>query len=215
MKGLDQTEEEAWTARQFAHDAHAVARGVVPGYGNDLRVRDHTPRLLQELGIPDKPWYHARSHVVGETGHVAQVGTSSTVHAVPEKTLLRLPELVEHPVLVGENGVREAHAHQPVLVLDELDAGGLPIFACLDLEGHPKTTDGVTSAVFVTSVHGKENALTYLFYMGRRGKVGFVDRLAFSRLMSRASLWVPSTLRGKDGLLDPMPWMRMDDAAGG
>lgn len=207
MAELGRMEGEIWTARQFAQDVNAVARGVVSSYGNDLRVRDHTPRALQELGIPDKPWYHARSHVVGETGHVARARTSSTVHAVPEETLARLPALVEHPVLVGESGVRDAHAHQPVLVLDELDSDGLPLFVCLELDGHPKAAEDVASSVFVTSVHGREHALTHLDYMRKRGGVGFVDRVAFSRLMSRAGLWVPSTLRGKDGVLATMPWM--------
>lgn len=203
------TLDSAWITRQYERAVLEISSGRVSSRGPAVLVRPDTPRRLRELGLPNLPWFHGRTHIVTETGHVPERRRDdhSNVHRVATGTLMRLPSLLEDPVLVGcSESWRGETAMQPVMILDETDEAGDPLFCAVTLLGRERLEGGPDGSIHILTVHGRQQAPRTLAAMERHGKIGYVDRARLAALMRRCRSWVPARMARLDGRVARMPW---------
>ena len=124
---------------------------------NALYIKD-TPRLLQELGVPDLPLTITAKHVK----RAAQPSdTQGGTHGISPDVLARTEELLADPAMVLESQVRQGTI---VVVTDEVNDVGLPIVYAIKPNGTSVVDWKIGPSNFILSAYGRGSFGKWLQY---------------------------------------------------
>lgn len=157
----------------------------------DSTIMEQTPDALFDMGFPDIPWAHDWKNLRKECTPQRNPRDIAN-HGVPFDALVRLPELLSEPVAAY---VRPQYRNRINLVLDAESEMGVPLVACMSMDGTYRAIDGMQRpCVRVLTVHGRNNIADNLEMSGKAGLLVSVDIPRLIALFSRCGIEMPKGL---------------------
>lgn len=147
----------------------------------ELFALGNTSQYLQAAGIGNEPIVMAQS-VVAKAQRKAKVDTHG--HNLSDNVLLKLPEMLDKPVLLLKSGTVPNAA---VIVTSTADSNGNPVVVAL----HLSRSEGFDIVTRVASLYGKENSRDFLAEQMLRGNLLGYSKKEANRLLHRDGLQLP------------------------
>ena len=147
----------------------------------ELFALGNTSQYLQAAGIGNEPIVMAQS-VVAKAQRKAKVDTHG--HNLSDNVLLKLPEMLDKPVLLLKSGTVPNAA---VIVTSTADSDGNPVVVAL----HLSRSEGFDIVTRVASLYGKENSRDFLAEQMLRGNLLGYSKKEANRLLHRDGLQLP------------------------
>lgn len=152
---------------------------------NSIKILDHTPQILQDVGCPDLPILFSQSHV---RNCLHPKGRNPHWHGLQKSTLENLPFLLSEPALIYDSLTSEDSI---VLVLNEQDSDNLPIIASLTPNGSGQYLFEKLNSNYLTSVYGKNNLTDVLKRAYEADFILYLDMEKSQELHNLAGLQLP------------------------
>mgnify|MGYP001428731850 CR=1 FL=1 len=197
-----------------------VLAGTWPNSGNALYIAE-TPKFLRALGFREGPICATEVGLINahNTLGAQGEGAHSHGHGVSQETLIKIPELLKHPVIAYDSPTEPGKV---IVVTSELDSQGNPVVAVLDPNGHA-TIDWASHPVsFIKTIYGMGNFFDTATTTGRLSRainahaLLFIDKEKSQDLLgsvnafyadttdsSSAEVYFPGTNEGSDFIEDP------------
>lgn len=147
----------------------------------ELFALGNTSQYLQAAGIGNEPIVMAQS-VVAKAQRKAKVDTHG--HNLSDNVLLKLPEMLDKPVLLLKS---DTVPNAAVIVTSTADSDGNPIVVAL----HLSRSEGFDIVTRVASLYGKENSRDFLAEQMLRGNLLGYSKKEANRLLHRDGLQLP------------------------
>lgn len=162
-------------AEQFAdYKAGRFKRG-------DLFYLNDTSEYLQAAGMKKEPIVMMQA-VVEKAQRKSTIDTHG--HSLSDNVLLKLPEMLDKPVLLLKSGTVPNAA---VIVTSTADSDGNPVVVAL----HLSRSNGFDIVTRVASLYGKENSRDFLADQMLRGNLLGYSKKEANRLLHRIGLQLP------------------------
>lgn len=162
------------------------------GRHNSIKILDHTPQILVDVGCPDLPILFSQSHV---RNCLHPKGKNPHWHGLQKDTLSRLPFLLSEPAIIYDSLTSEDSI---VLVLNEIDDDGLPVIASLTPNGMGQYSFEKLNSNYLTSVYGKDNLTKVLERADEADFILYIDKEKSQELCNLARLLLPWGLHQPD-----------------
>lgn len=147
----------------------------------ELFVLGSTSKYLQAAGIADEPIVMAQS-VVEKAQRKATIDTHG--HSLSDHVLLKLPEMLNKPVLLLRS---DTVPNAAVIVTSTVDSERNPVVVAL----HLNRNNGFDVVTRVASLYGKENIHDFLADQMLRGNLLGYSKKEADRLLHRDGLYLP------------------------
>lgn len=147
----------------------------------ELFALGNTSQYLQAAGIGNEPIVMAQS-VVAKAQRKAKVDTHG--HNLSDNVLLKLPEMLDKPVLLLKS---DTVPNAAVIVTSTADSDGNPVVVAL----HLSRSEGFDIVTRVASLYGKENSRDFLAEQMLRGNLLGYSKKEANRLLHRDGLQLP------------------------
>lgn len=147
----------------------------------ELFALGNTSQYLQAAGIGNEPIVMAQS-VVAKAQRKAKADTHG--HNLSDNVLLKLPEMLDKPVLLLKS---DTVPNAAVIVTSTADSDGNPIVVAL----HLSRSEGFDIVTRVASLYGKENSRDFLAEQMLRGNLLGYSKKEANRLLHRDGLQLP------------------------
>ena len=176
-------------SKSFEEQIDDWKKGLIPK--RDSLVVSGTPEVYQKIGFTALPMTINQEHV-----DYALNGTKDTDHKLGEKLLKQLPEKLKTPVAVFKS---ETQPDRVVALLD-FTQNGKQIIAPVEIDGYSRQNNIRIDSNAITSVFGKNNAITKLLRNAlldeARGKTSlyYWNKKVAVSLLQRAGLQLPGGL---------------------
>lgn len=161
-----------------------------------LRVREHTPASITQLGMEDLPMLYTQSHLLRALKEKNLDNPSW--HGLTREYIKEIPELLEKPAVVMEslNG-----SDSLVVVLNKLDSDKLPIIVPFMPSGVGVYQGQEILTNFILSIYGKDGISQYLNRGLKEEKILFVSAKRLKRLSLGAALQLRRSYESLDGIV--------------
>ena len=129
-----------------------------PHNGSHVILSPETPKVLQDLGLPNKPLLITNKHTylaINASG--VYKGKDDNYHDLGKETFLMIPKLLEHPVLVLQQD-----SENILVVLNRLDKNGDRIICPIKINGIGLYNEISIDSNIVKSVYGKKDLQSYI-----------------------------------------------------
>ena len=147
----------------------------------DLFYLNNTSEYLQAAGLANEPIVMAQS-VVTKAQRKATVDTHG--HELSDDVILKLPEMIEKPVLLLKSDTVPASV---VVVTSVADGSGNPVVVAL----HLSRNNGFDVVTRIASLYGKENSRNFIADQLIRGNLIGYSKKEANRLLHRDGLQLP------------------------
>lgn len=159
----------------------------------DSTIMEQTPDAMLDMGFPDLPWAHDWKNLRRECTPQSD-SRDIRNHGIPFDVLVRLPALLSEPVAAY---IRPQYRNRVNLVLDAESEMGVPVVACMSMNGTYRAIDGMQRpCVRVLTVHGRNNIADNLEMSGKAGLLVSADIPRLLGLFSRCGIAMPKGLAG-------------------
>lgn len=172
-------------------------KGKIPKY-DTLIVRD-TPEILKKIGFNSLPVTINQTHI-----DYAINGTKDIDHNLGEELLKQLPQKMDEPVAIINSKTQKGTS---VVALLDVVHNGNSVIVPVVIDGTGRTNDIVIDSNAITSIYGKNNAVTGLLndaieteISGGMG-VYYIDTKKATVLLQKAGLQLPSVLFRNNGYI--------------
>lgn len=161
-----------------------------------LRVREHTPASITQLGLEDLPMLYTQSHLLNALKEKNLDNPSW--HGLTREYIKEIPELLEKPAVVMEslNG-----SDSLVVVLNKLDSDKLPIIVPFMPSGVGVYQGQEILTNFILSIYGKDGISQYLNRGLKEEKILFVSAKRLERLSLGAALQLRRSYESLNGII--------------
>lgn len=146
-----------YSDRDFAQQVDAVLNGA-DTTSTHLRIAEHTPKILMDIGLSDKPLLITSAHTKTALGYNVN---GKNIHNISKDVFVNLPQLIKKPAIVMESTKQGSI----VMFVNALDVDNNPILCAIKLDGRGNYNNVEIDANVVTSVYGKDT-----------NPVGFVEK---------------------------------------
>lgn len=196
----------------FGDAVDAVLAGTATRW-LDIRMRETTPRILRELGMPDTPIGHTASHIRSETHPIGKANLHW--HGIPVHVLKRIPELIERPAAVFEHegriGVMVAETNY-----DPIGGREMPLVVYMRPHLEGSRVEGRKPCNFALTVMGEWRIERNITSAIERGELlyvnrGLVGQGKMRKALMRAGHLLPGALSAYDGIIRQASWAVKDD----
>lgn len=147
----------------------------------DLFYLNNTSEYLQAAGLANEPIVMAQS-VVTKAQRKATVDTHG--HELSDDVILKLPEMIEKPVLLLKS---DTVPKSSVVVTSVSDSSGNPVVVAL----HLSRNNGFDVVTRIASLYGKENSRNFIADQLIRGNLIGYSKKEANRLLHRDGLQLP------------------------
>ena len=147
----------------------------------DLFYLNNTSEYLQAAGLANEPIVMAQS-VVTKAQRKATVDTHG--HELTDDILLKLPEMIEKPVLLLKS---DTVPNSAVVVTSVIDSSGSPVVVAL----HLSRNNGFDVVTRIASLYGKKNSRNFIADQLLRGNLIGYSKKEANRLLHRDGLQLP------------------------
>lgn len=147
----------------------------------DLFYLNNTSEYLQAAGLANEPIVMAQS-VVTKAQRKATVDTHG--HELSDDVILKLPEMIEKPVLLLKS---DTVPNSSVVVTSVSDSSGNPVVVAL----HLSRNNGFDVVTRIASLYGKENSRNFIADQLIRGNLIGYSKKEANRLLHRDGLQLP------------------------
>ena len=147
----------------------------------DLFYLNNTSEYLQAAGIANEPIVMAQS-VVTKAQRKAAVDTHG--HELSDDVILKLPEMIEKPVLLLKSDTVPASV---VVVTSVSDSSGNPVVVAL----HLSRNNGFDVVTRIASLYGRKNSRNFIADQLLRGNLIGYSKKEANRLLHRDGLQLP------------------------
>ncbi len=157
----DSTTDVQFSRKSFAQQVDDVLGGA-DTTSTHVRVM-HTPKLLQDAGLPDLPILLTAQHLksISQSGEEngADQKSGTNYHGLDVSLIKRLPEYIANPVLIADSFTREDSV---VIITEAVDSNDRPVIAAIKLNGRGNLRNRYIKANILTSAYGKDNFQDFL-----------------------------------------------------
>lgn len=147
----------------------------------ELFALGNTSQYLQAAGIGNEPIVMAQS-VVAKAQRKAKVDTHG--HELSDNVILKLPEMIEKPVLLLKSDTVPASV---VVVTSVSDSSGNPVVVAL----HLSRNNGFDVVTRIASLYGRKNSRNFIADQLLRGNLIGYSKKEANRLLHRDGLQLP------------------------
>lgn len=147
----------------------------------DLFYLNNTSEYLQAAGLANEPIVMAQS-VVTKAQRKATVDTHG--HELSDDVILKLPEMIEKPVLLLKS---DTVPNSAVVVTAVADSSGSPVIVAL----HLSRNNGFDVVTRIASLYGKKNSRNFIADQLLRGNLIGYSKKEANRLLHRDGLQLP------------------------
>ena len=147
----DDIEQIKKDVENFSKQIDAVKNGTFPK--NDMLTLGKTPKVLQELGLPDFPITITQKHldtIMNESGKYK----GANYHNLGEEIVKKLPEALNNPLDILKSNTKDDSI---VLTTDLSDKQDRTIIASIKIDGKGNVNDIRINTNVMTSAYGKDN----------------------------------------------------------
>ena len=137
-----------FSERPFAEQVDAVLNGE-DTTSTHLQISEHTPKLLLDLGLDDKPILITSVHTKTALGYKVR---NKNTHYISTEVFKQLPQLIEEPAIVMESTKNGSI----VMFVNALDKDNNPVVCSIKIDGKGNFNNVEVEANVVTSVYGKD-----------------------------------------------------------
>ena len=157
-----------------------------------LRVSEHTPKLLLDLGLNDKPILITSVHTKTALGHKVR---NKNTHYISTEVFKKLPQLVESPAIVMESTKKGSI----VMFVNALDENNNPVVCSIKIDGKGNYNNVEVEANVVTSVYGKDtNPTGFIEKAVEDNRVLYWNKKMSQELFDTPGLQLPDNINTLD-----------------
>lgn len=155
---------------------------------NHLKVMDHVPNLLLQLGLGQKEVYMTKVHFNDITHK--EVPNNSHYHGLTVEEVRQAPVLINHPAIIVDSMTDSASI---VIISPSLDYKKRPIIIALKTDGKAYSIDWRDSN-FLTSMYGRNDFVNWINRHIKANKVLYLSK-ENSQMLEGLGLRLPASLK--------------------
>lgn len=157
-----------------------------------LKVSEHTPQILLDLGLSDKPLLITSLHTKTALGKKVR---RRNTHYISKEVFENLPQLIENPAIVIESTKQGSI----VLFVNAGDINKNPVICSIKADGKGFYNTVEIDANIVTSVYGKDsNLVGFLEKAVNENRLLFWDKKMSQTLFNIPGLQLPDNINKLD-----------------
>lgn len=182
---------------RLAHEIDQVLNYKL-GIAESIEICDHTPQILQQLGLKDLPILMSQKHV---RNCLHEKGKNPRWHGLDKSDLIGLIDELQAPALVMDS-LRDDYSI--IVVTATVDKDRLPIIATIRCYGEGQYELAAVQSNYLTSVYGRNNFSNFLNNHIQENTLLYADKEKVQRLeqFSRQQLSRTYSLCfGHDGII--------------
>lgn len=125
-----------------------------------ITLCDKTPQVLQDIGIPDKPFVITSKHTyltINSEGKFK--GVNDHYHGLGKKTFLQIPALLQKPILVFKNHYAN---NEIIAVVNAIDNNKNLVIVPIKMDAIGSQNHIMIDVNLVKSIYGKNNLQNYI-----------------------------------------------------
>ena len=157
-----------------------------------LYIRE-TPITLRGIGLGDLPLTITTKHIRNINHAEDPSGQHPEWHGIDKETLIRLPQLLERPVVIMDSATVPGDV---VVVTAEVDDHGRPVVASIRPNGTAYVDGKVGPANFITSIYGRNGYTAWVNQAVRDGRVLYWNKNRSQNLSVTGKVQFPASLTG-------------------
>lgn len=153
-----------------------------------MPIMSETPKILQKIGLADKPIFMTVHHFNNIT-HEEAAGH-------PEWHGLKDTEVAQAPILLNNPGIIADSMTDPtsiIIISNSPDYKQRPIMLALQTNGEG-TGYEVVDSNFMTSMYGREKAESFINRLRKQNKILYMDNIKSHAIYQNLRVQFPSTL---------------------
>ena len=168
------------------------------GIADSIKICDHTPQILQQLGLKDLPILMSQNHV---RNCLHEKGVNPHWHGLDKSDLISLIDELQAPALVMDS---LGDDYSIIAVTATVDKDRLPIIATIRCYGEGQYELTTLQSNYLTSVYGKDRFDTFFDKHVQGNAVLYADKEKTQRLEQLSQLQLRRTYSfcfGSDGII--------------
>lgn len=123
---------------------------------DSIKLCEHTPKILQEIGLEDKPILFTQKHL---RDGLHEKGSNPKWHGLTTFDYITLEAFLEKPAMICDSFSDDDSI---IVVLGSVDKDSNPIMACIRANGKGQYNLSTIGSNYLTSVYGKDNFENFL-----------------------------------------------------
>lgn len=180
-----------YSDRPFAEQVDAVLSGE-DAISTHLKISEHTPKILLDLGLSDKPLLITSVHTKSAVGYKVK---GKNIHYVDKDVLKSLPKLVENPAMVMESTKQGSI----VMFVNAVDVNKNPVLCSIKINGTGFYNNVELESNVVTSVYGKDtNPVGFVEKAVDENRLLYWDKKMSQKLFDIPGLQLPDNIYNLD-----------------
>lgn len=125
-----------------------------------ITLCEKTPKILQEIGVHDKPFVITSKHAylaIKDEGKYE--GVNDHYHGLGKETFLRIPSLLQSPIMVFKNHNAK---DEIIAVVNALDKNKKPVILPIKINATGSINHIIVDVNLVKSIYGRNNLQNYI-----------------------------------------------------
>lgn len=189
LKGnFARTAEDRENYAKFAAEVDLHLANKHPNY-RQLKVMEHTPILLQKIGLADKPIYMTKAHYNDITHDESP--KNPHWHGLKHEEVKQAPVLLNNAAIIIDSSTQNTSI---VVVSASLDYKQRPIIMSLQTDGEAYDL-GWNDSNFMTSMYGRDDFIEWIKNSVNNNEVLYLSKKNSQALESNLRLQLPLTLK--------------------
>lgn len=140
------------------------------GIADSIKICDHTPQILQQLGLKDLPILMSQNHV---RNCLHEKGENLHWHGLSKQYLLEIPHLLSNPAIIMDS---LSDDESILIVTNKVDSDKNPIIISLRAYGKGQYQLNQVLSNYLTSTYGKEAFKNFLDKHINQQKLLYVNK---------------------------------------
>lgn len=180
-----------FSEKSFDEQVEAILNGE-DTTSTHLKISEHTPQLLLDLGLSDKPLLITSAHTKTALGNKVK---NKNVHNISKPVFTTLPQLIERPAIVLES----AKKGSIVMFVNAVDENNIPIVCSIKIDGKGYFNNVEVYSNVVTSVYGKDtNPIGFIEKAVNENRLLFWNKKMSQELFDIPGLQLPDNIYNLD-----------------
>lgn len=125
-----------------------------------ITLCEKTPKILQEIGVPDKPFVITSKHAYLAIKNEGKYGgVNDHYHGLGKETFLKIPSLLQSPIMVFKNHNAK---DEIIAVVNAIDKNKKPVILPIKINATGSINHIIVDVNLVKSIYGKNNLQNYI-----------------------------------------------------
>ena len=191
MMDRESESQKTFAEKTFGEQVDAVLSGE-DTTSTHLQISEHTPKLLLDLGLTDKPMLITSVHTKTALGYKVK---NKNAHNVSEEVLKNLPKLIETPAIAMESTKKGSI----VMFVNAVDVNKTPVICSIKINGTGFYNNVEIESNVVTSVYGKDtNPIGFIESAVNDNRLLYWDKKMSQKLFDIPGLQLPDNIYNFD-----------------